>query len=115
MLETIIMILAYGVTLCAGGITNYIGQWRKILCLLVIGIGGFVFCWFSQYPLNWVGWGSYMTGFLLVFFVGKKDSKEILEKEVAEALQEDYNHITKDANGNVKVRTFKIYNGGLSR
>lgn len=112
MLETILMIVGYVSCLAAGGVTNYIGTGRKILCLIVIGIGGFVFCWFSPYALNWLGWGSYMAGFSMVFLMGKQAAKERLMKEAFDGFEEEHLHITQDANGNVKVNTFKVYNGG---
>ena len=115
MLEAILIMVGYCLCVVAGAVTNYIGTGRKIMCLLVIGIGGFVFCWFSPYPLNWVGWGSYMTGFILVFLMGKQAAKERIQKEIFDALEDnEYQHITKDANGNVKVRNFTVYNGGQS-
>ena len=115
MLESILMIVTYAFTMALGGFTNYIGAEKKILCLIVIGIGGFIFCWFSPYALSWIGWGSYMTGFLIVFFIGTEDAKKKLQEEILSNFEDERQYITKDGNGNVKINTFKVYSGGANR
>jgi hypothetical protein len=113
MLETILIMVGYMATLFAGAVTNYFPTGKKIVCLIVIGIGGFFFCLYTPYLLNWIGWGSYVIGFVLVALIGKQKAKEQMMKEVFENFDEEYRHITKDANGNFKINTFKVYNGGL--
>jgi len=113
MLEIILIIVGYVATVGAGMVTNYLEKGQKIICLIVIGIGGFVFCWFSPYVLNWVGWTCYMVGFFGVFLIRKDEAKRKFQEEVLSNCDDEYLHITKDANGDVKVRTFKVYDGGL--
>lgn len=112
MIETILMIVTYIFTMAAGGLTNYIGTEKKIMCLIVIGIGGLVFCILAPHALNWLGWSCYMAGFIIVFAMGKEAAKKRLQEEVLSNFDNEYHHIQKDANGNVKVSTFTVYSGG---
>jgi len=112
MLQTILIIIAYVSCMAAGGFTNYFNPLKKIITLVVIGIGGFFFCLATPYPLNWVGWSSYMFGFVVVLLMGKQAAKEQFKKQCQEALGEDLECISIDKNGHPKITYLKVIEGG---
>lgn len=80
---------------------------QQMLTLIVVGVGGLFYAYFSHEVSTWICWLSFMVGFwvhrLMICWVRKNDNKE----------RNLYSHyFTKDAKGNYTLHSFKIIDGG---
>jgi hypothetical protein len=106
MIEAILLGIAYCTTVIAGMVTNYLPNFQKTLAVIFIGIGGLIVCVSLNQPYCWVVWVSWISGFMMIAVFGKRKPIEVFTDSNVKY------HITQDASGKVKVRNFKIYNGG---
>lgn len=113
MLETIMMIIGFNACLAAGGFSAMFIPLKKWIMFICIGIGGFVFCAYSHYPLNWFFYLVYMFGFIIVHFMLKsKIAREAMRDAINQGLDDEKTYISIDKKGKIKVTYLKTIDGG---
>jgi hypothetical protein len=104
-METVLIALGYITVVLVGVATSYLSKEKKIISLIVIGIGGGIFVFSQGHWIGILSWASYLFVFFSVMWMSKVQAKEILEKK---SLGELMYHLTKDANGEIKVHSARL-------
>ncbi len=104
-METVLIAIGYITVMLVGATTNYLSKEKKIISLIVIGIGGGILVFSQGHWIGILSWATYLFAFFSVMWMGKVRAKEILEKESSGELMY---HLTKDANGEIKVHSARL-------